>query len=228
VPPSVIALGNVMTFLKQTGGDLARRIVPVVLALGLFIRPAEAVNLDPVQWTLTAEPATVAPGTTTVLRLHALIDPEYHLYSLTTPKGGPIQTTVALAESAGIEITAVYQPQPRRLHDPTLGVMVEVFTGSVDFLVPVKVKDGLADGPRAIALEVRYQACSDKICLPPAKREADTGIVIRAGAPVYKFNVPPGYRRVGQPTPSVASLGMEPSLICTSFSLRWASDWRRC
>jgi thiol:disulfide interchange protein DsbD len=90
--------------------------------------------------------------------------------------------------------------------------MVEVFTGSVDVLVPVKVEDGLADGPRAIALEVRYQACSDKICLPPAEREADTGIVIRAGAPVYKFNVPPGYRKVGQPTPSVASLGMEPSL----------------
>lgn len=201
-----------MIFLKQTTGNFARRIVPVALALAVFIRAAEPVNLDPVQWTLMAEPATVAPGTTTVLKLHAVIDPEYHLYSLTTPNGGPIQTTVALAESAGIERTAAYQPQPRTLHDPSLGVMVEVFTGSVDFLVPVKVKDGLADGPKAIAVEVRYQACSDKICLPPAKREADTGIVIRAGAPIYNFNVPPGYRKVGQPTSSVASLGMEPSL----------------
>jgi len=201
-----------MTFLKQTVGDLARRVVPVALALGVFILPAEAVNLDPVQWTLTAEPVTVAPRTTTVLKLHALIDPEYHLYSLTTPKGGPIQTTVTLADSAGIEKTAVYQPQPRRQHDPSLGVMVEVFTGSVDFLVPVKVKDEVADGPRAITVEVRYQACSDKICLPPAKREVDTGIVIGAGAPVYNFKVPSGYRKVGQPTSSVASLGMEESL----------------
>jgi thiol:disulfide interchange protein len=43
---------------------------------------------------------------------------------------------------------------------------------------------------------VRYQVCSDRICLPPANREAKAEIAIRDGAPAQGFSAPAGYQKV--------------------------------
>ena len=46
--------------------------------------------------------------------------------------------------------------------------------------------------PLSVSLSVRYQACSDEICLPPVERTAEA--VIQAGHAVP--HIPPGYQRV--------------------------------
>ncbi|MEJ7604695.1 MAG: hypothetical protein WKF37_00095 [Bryobacteraceae bacterium] len=51
-------------------------------------------KLNPVQWTLTLEPATAAAGAPVLGRLTAKLDPGWHIYSLTTPKGGPTPTVL--------------------------------------------------------------------------------------------------------------------------------------
>ena len=69
-------------------------------------------RLDPILWTLSTNTTKVAPGATLPLQLTAKMQDGWHLYSLTTPKGGPIPTTVALAESPAVKQWVLYQPKP--------------------------------------------------------------------------------------------------------------------
>lgn len=68
------------------------RILTIIAAL-LAAQSVNAQKLDPVQWTLAATTASTRPGDPVSLKLTARIEQGWHLYSLTTPKGGPIPTT---------------------------------------------------------------------------------------------------------------------------------------
>ena len=65
----------------------------LVTFLSAYALPA--ITLNPVKWSLSAEPAAVDGGDV-LLKLHAEIAAGFHLYSLTTPPGGPIRTRVRI------------------------------------------------------------------------------------------------------------------------------------
>ena len=75
--------------------------------------------------------------------------------------------------------------------DPTLQINVETYTGSADFLIPASL-GASRQRPLSVSLSVRYQTCSDEICLPPVERTAEA--VIQAGHAVA--HIPQGYQRV--------------------------------
>ena len=122
-----------------------------------------APNLNPVHWSLFVRSPTM-------LRLHAAIDAGYHLYSLTTPKGGPIRTKIRVVEDGLVTLGEVAQPKPDVKRDATFEVDVETFSGSVDFKVPLKWGKPVGAAVKQVSLIARYQACSDVICLPPVER----------------------------------------------------------
>src|SRR5271166_4853573 len=95
-----------------------------ILAL-VFAAAAFAESADPVQWSLSSDASKAAPGSTVTLRLTAKVQPGWHVYSLTpTPENVPIPTTVAFADSPVVESFTVYQPQPEKKVDSTLGYAV--------------------------------------------------------------------------------------------------------
>ena len=83
-----------------------------LIYLILFASASFGQRLDPVQWSLSSDVEKAPPGTTVSLHLTATMEPGWHLYSLTTPKGGPIPTTVSLAENPALESTSLFQPRP--------------------------------------------------------------------------------------------------------------------
>src|SRR5580700_6450315 len=93
----------------------------------LLVSSAFAQAQDPVQWTLASDTAKAAPGAKVVLKLTAALEDGWHLYSLTTPKGGPIRTTAVLAENPAIESVKLYQPKPERKFDKNFGIDTETF-----------------------------------------------------------------------------------------------------
>src|SRR6266446_5177103 len=95
---------------------------PRALLFVLLASPLLAQKLDPVQWTLTSDVAKAPPGSTVPLKLTAKLEPGWHLYSLTTPPGGPIPTTAVLADNASVEKVVLYQPKPERKPDPNFGI----------------------------------------------------------------------------------------------------------
>lgn len=176
-------------------------VVVCIAALG----PLYASRLNPVSWSLQADEQKVAPGSIVLLRLHAQIADGYHLYSFTTPRGGPIKTTVSLQSTPAIKDFRVYQPKPERYLDPNLNVPVETFKGGTDFLLAAKLADNVSTGDKIMTASVRYQACSDKICLPPVTKTAATSIGVEPGTTAARVSIPSGYQPVGGSGPATTA-----------------------
>ena len=66
-----------------------------------------------VQWTLTLDSPTAAPGATVLARMEAKVDADWHMYSLTTPPG-PIPTTIKLTGGDGVAGVTFIEPPPLR------------------------------------------------------------------------------------------------------------------
>src|SRR5262249_32400141 len=84
-------------------------------------------TLDPIQCSLSSDTPKAPPGSTVALKLTAKLEEGWHLYSLTTPKGGPIPTTASLTENPAIAGFKIYQPKPERRFDPNFNLDTETF-----------------------------------------------------------------------------------------------------
>src|SRR5882757_5836765 len=133
------------------------------LAFGLLAALAAVYGqkLDPIQWTLTSDVTKVPPGSTVPLHLKAAFQEGWHLYSLTTPAGGPIPTTAALAENPAVKGSKLYQPPPIRQLDKNFNLDTETFEKEVDLPLTVELARD-AKGSVELAANVRYQACNDR------------------------------------------------------------------
>src|SRR5947209_14510697 len=96
---------------SQESAVRMRRLGLLLTAGFGLLTPLCGQRIDPVHWTLTSDVGQAPPGATVALRLTAKLDDGWHLYSLTTPKGGPIPTTAALAEDPAVESSKLFQPK---------------------------------------------------------------------------------------------------------------------
>ena len=160
------------------------------LALSLFAALAWGKE-DPVSWTLTpaGNSSTVAPGAKAYLQLKATIESGWHLYSPTTPPGGPIITKIAITPNPAIATSKLYRPDPIRKLDPNFNIDTETYTGAPVFLVEADIASS-ATGDSPIEATARYQVCSDTKCLPPVKKTISASLTFAPGAPAPSFSIP--------------------------------------
>lgn len=156
----------------------ATRIIAVV-----FLLAVSAVAQNPTKWILDSDAngKSLKAGESLTVTVKAQVEGDWHLYSLEQPKGGPIATTIKVAEGSQFEMvgTAAEVTKPKVEPDPNFiidGKPLETrfFTQQADFKVSLKtLADVAAD---SIALDVRFQLCNDTVCLPPrTKRVTFTG-----------------------------------------------------
>ena len=90
------------------------------------------------------------------------------MYSLTQKPGGPIpmSVTVALGEPF-VLAGAIKGPKPEIQSDATLDVPIELYSGTAEFPVPLKLTVTGAGAVLQGRITTRYQVCSDTTCLPP-------------------------------------------------------------
>jgi thiol:disulfide interchange protein DsbD len=178
---------------------MKRIAMPVVvgIAFGWLAMTAFGQRLDPVQWTLSSVVQRAPAGSPVPVHLKATLQAGWHLYSLTTPKGGPIQTTAGLTEDSAIASVKFYQPPPVRKFDPNFKIDTETFETDVDFpLVATLAKDA-KPGEVEFSAQVRYQACNDRQCLPPRRKSAVFTLQVDAASPApVALQVPVGYAEV--------------------------------
>jgi thiol:disulfide interchange protein len=163
-----------------SAGLTARATVLFGVLVSLLLAPqALEAKEDPVQWTLGAVNNTtnIKPGGHVWLELTASIQPEWHLYSPTTPPGGPIITTIRLAENPALESFAVYRPKPVRKLDPNFQLETETYTAKAVFLIVATLKPS-AKGMTTLEAAVRYQACTEVKCLPAVKKSVSAVITV--------------------------------------------------
>jgi len=112
-------------------------------------------------WTLTPEPPSAPPGSTTRIRAAVHIDAGWHLYSASSTVGLPLHFEVA-PES----LRRVLQQPPKRAFDAVQGAETETYEGDTAFLLDVKLRTDAPAGPEDLAINIRYQTCNDKSCVP--------------------------------------------------------------
>ncbi|MEP7354550.1 MAG: cytochrome c biogenesis protein CcdA [Acidobacteriota bacterium] len=176
------------------------KLLWLLVASALCVSGLYAEKLDPVQWTLTPESKTIPPGTTVPFKLSATIEPGWHIYSLTIPKGGPIATTVKLAENPAVASFQVYQPLPERKLDKTIDLDTEMYENAVTLWIPVKLAGDAKLGDLEIEADVHYAVCDDRQCLPPKTKKPTATIKVDPAAPLAAgFVVPPDYTDISDP-----------------------------
>ena len=140
------------------------------LACLLLVPLIAATSIRPVRWSVVprSSPLQVESGRTVALTLQADIAKGWHIYSLTQRAGGPIPLTIKLVDAADVIVRGVIKaPQPERVFDKNFGVETELYSGNPRFSIPVGVPGRSLTGFRKFHVGVRYQVCSETLCLPP-------------------------------------------------------------
>lgn len=129
------------------------------LIVGIFSVHAQVEN--PTTWSFSQ---TSLGNDEYELQLKATIAPGWHIYSMFTPDGGPMRTTLTLSEdNKGVELvgTAV-ENEPKKAQDEVFGV--EVWSFENEYIIKQKVK--VTDPAMAsIKGTLEFQVCQEGQCV---------------------------------------------------------------
>jgi thiol:disulfide interchange protein len=205
--------------------------------LGLLLLAAAAApaqRLNPVTWSLAAEPARVAPGGRLLARFTAKMEPGWHLYALSAPPP-IIATTLALSPNPAIASARLYQPAAATRFDENFGVNVATYEGEAAFVFDVEIARNAPPGPLDLAASARFQTCNNKMCLPPRRIPATASVTVDPAAAAAAPAIPAGYTGF-QPnaTPPAAPAQSAPAgeglglFILAAFGVGLASLFTPC
>jgi thiol:disulfide interchange protein len=134
--------------------------------LGGFGRTGEPVVAVTAQFTA---PTAGQPGR---LFVTAQIKPNWHIYSITQPPGGPVATTIRLGPSQQYRVIGDFQtsPPPERKQEPVFdNLVVESHENSVTWHAPLEFAPGVDPATVRIEGNVTAQPCDANSCRPPER-----------------------------------------------------------
>jgi thiol:disulfide interchange protein DsbD len=139
----------------------------------LFIAAATSVQAQTteslVKWSFAAKKKD--PKTYEVVA-SAMLPKTWHIYSQTTPKGGPVATKITFKTNPLLILTGDPKESGalKTMHDQVFDVDVKYFNDKVDFVQLVKLKTAATT---SVSGTVEYMICNDEKCLPPTKQNFD-------------------------------------------------------
>jgi thiol:disulfide interchange protein len=143
--------------------------------------------LDPVHYTLVEAPDTVKAGEIFTVVVEAEIEGEWHLYSVhNPPDAGPFPTTFSSGSPAMAVAGSVDETEAVIAYDPNFETELGWHSNRAVFRIPVAFRPEL-EGNQTITLEVLYQVCDDRSCLPPKTKEIE-GQILLAGIADQPFD----------------------------------------
>lgn len=148
----------------------------IVLMLSPFFVQAQL--LDPVSFEVTQAPETVKAGEAFEITVQATIEGEWHLYSINNdPDAGPYPTQFS-SKNPQLQIAGeVSESEAVIEYDPNFDTDLGWHTSNATFTIPLAFQTD-ASGSSMIDVEVLYQVCDDKSCLPPKRKSITKGITI--------------------------------------------------
>src|SRR5690625_2615030 len=152
----------------------------IMLMLSPFF--VQAQMLDPVSFSLTDAPKQVEAGGVVEVTVQASIEGQWHLYSVANdPDAGPYPTQFSSANPGMSVAGQVQESEPSIEMDPNFNAELGWHTGEAVFTIPVAFKPG-TEGSAMIDLEVLYQVCDDKSCLPPKTKSITQSVTVSGTA----------------------------------------------
>ena len=122
---------------------------------------------NPVHWTVEIDQESLASGARVTVDVKATIEPGWYIYSITQGEGGPVPSRISLAaEQPFTQAGEVEGTKPTVKFDQNFLMEVEVHEGSVAYELPVQVAADAGPDVKEIHVRARYQACTNRVCLP--------------------------------------------------------------
>jgi hypothetical protein len=163
---------------------MKRRMLTVLAGLGVFafaatgqtpsgkdvVSPAAYASYDP-----------VARGGNLQVAVVMKIKPGFHVNAREVTEDYLIKTDLKVGHAQGFKAGDVAYPKGS-LQKFTFSKdkALNVYTDSVTLRVPISVAADAPTGAQHVALKLRYQACSNEICLPPVTLPVDATINVVA------------------------------------------------
>jgi thiol:disulfide interchange protein DsbD len=122
---------------------------------------------NPVTWKASCPTATVHPGQKFTAKVSGRISPGWHIYSITQAPGGPTPTEITVAAKQPFALAGfIIGPLPHTNYDANFQLETETYEQTASFKVPLVAARKAPAGANSVAIDVRFQACNDRSCLP--------------------------------------------------------------
>ncbi|MEO6220068.1 MAG: protein-disulfide reductase DsbD domain-containing protein [Ginsengibacter sp.] len=140
-------------------------LVSIVVIFSSVMLHAQILN--PVSWTVSSKKIKDKKYE---VHLTATLNKGWHIYSQTTPEGGPVPTSIAFTKNTLFDLdgNAKEIGKLEQRHEEIFGVDVKQFSNKVDFVQVVKLKSPVKTSAN---ISVEYMVCNDKQCLPPVTKK---------------------------------------------------------
>ncbi len=139
----------------------------------VFISPLTLPAQSPVSWSLESDVKgkTVKANESFKADLKAQIEENWHLYAVEQPEGGPFPTKITLPEDSFFKIEGkiesskpIIKPDANFLIDEK-PLETKYFEKEAEFNLPIVATREI--NTNDLMVNVRFQVCDDKVCLPP-------------------------------------------------------------
>lgn len=136
----------------------------LLAVVGLFVSLL-SMGQNPVQWKFEAKKIA---DKTYEIRMHATVPSPWHIYSQTTPEGGPLPTKISFIKNPLLELQGGPAEKGKLIKkfEDVFEVNVMYFDREVEFVQVVKVKSKVKTNIRGA---VEFMVCNDTQCLPPSE-----------------------------------------------------------
>ena len=202
-------------------GASTKAIASLLLLAGcVFAQPDQHV-----EWSLALERGSVPPGAPVLARLTGIIDPGWHLYSMST--AAAIPTTIVLADNPVVKRYRVLQPPPKKTFDPNFNSDTETYEGMVTFLLELEIGKNAAAGPVQLTVNARYQTCNDRQCVP-ARWTGTASLTVNPAVMGVTEVIPAGYAEAKPVQKEGGTEGSSHSFLLVAFGFGLASLFTPC
>lgn len=141
-----------------------KKTVLRAITILLFLAALPVAAQSPISWKFSLEDAGSGE---VALIAKATVEQGWYMYDTQIPEGGPTPTQIEFDRVEGAEAVGKFQARgvkPSVKYDDIFEMEIGSFTGTVEFVQRLKVKDKkqfIAEG------SVRSQACNEQTCTPP-------------------------------------------------------------
>jgi hypothetical protein len=145
-----------------------KKIITLLSVIWITTSAAAQIQ-DPVDWTYSVK--KISAGTYTFTAT-ANIEGDWHIYSQTTGKGGPVPTKINFNKNPLITIVGTTKEigQVKQVYDELFKTNVRFIGETATYTQTIKVRGGVKTN---ISGFVAYMVCDDRQCLPPSKKTFD-------------------------------------------------------
>lgn len=128
--------------------------------------------LDPIAWKATVTDNDVASA---IIKITAVIDDGWHLYSLDLPEDGPNATTIDFDLPQGVTLDGRLVPskKPTEKYDEMFALNLSWWEHSVTFTQKVRIAD---EKTHTVGISVSFQGCDDQTCIAPKTQQLEVEV----------------------------------------------------